>query len=870
MAEEHSSPALSFPSPGRLPKHPFFRWLYGVRHVLFAVGSLVLFMTALWVLHRELAHVHLSEVLEQFRAVSRGQIGLALLFTAVSYLSMTGYDALALRYIGRRLPYPRIAMISFTAVAVGQNVGMAMISSGMVRLRMYTAAGLTAAEVAIIVGMCTLTFGIGVTFVGGVALAFAPAEAATLIKLSNTEARLVGVLILLVLVIYLTWGILRREPLQIGGWRIPLPAPEVTFHQILLAGIDLCGAAAVLYTLLPGDLGVSYPHFLSIFLIAIVVGIASHVPAGAGVFETVLLLALPDAPRDMLLGAILAYRLVYYLLPLALAAMLAGAHEMHVYRAAIRRGVAVTGDSLTQIAPQIIGVAVFLAGTLLLASGATPVTAAHRAILHQYIPLSILELAHLFSSLSGVGLLILARELYLRVREAYRLSLWLLLIGILACLVKGLDYEESLVLALILGGLWLGRAAFDHPGSLLQQPFSAGWAAAVTLALMGTLWVGLFSFKYVDYSGDLWSLVSYEQDAARFMRAMLVSVVAVIGFSLAHLLRKEAPLPGLPDPEALERAWGVIRRGETTRGHLALSGDKRLLFNEAGDAFLMYQVRGRSWIALGDPLGPADRAMGLIWHFNELCEGKGGRATFYEVDERSLPQYRDLGLAPLEIGEEALVSLVDGAYCQGLRPGFDDDWEGLSFEVVEPPHTRVLMPQLREISDTWLSQRWRREKGFMQGSFEPAYLTRGPCALIRMGGEVLGFANLWTTPERTELAADLIRYRPVAPPSLLDYLFRNLCAWGAAEGYRTLNLGLAPLPDLDTHPLAPMWRQIGTLIFRHGEHFHSLREVRAFKERFQPQWRPKYVAAARGLGLPNVLLDVAALVDGGARGPTKA
>ncbi len=867
MVEEQATAGLSVPAPGQLPKHPFLRWLHGVRHVLFAAGSLVLFLTALWVLHRELAHVQLNEVLQQFRAVSRGQIWLALLFTAVSYLSMTGYDALALRYIGRRLPYPRIAMISFTAVAVGQNVGMAMISSGMVRLRMYTAAGLTAAEVAVIVGICTLTFGIGVTFVGGVALAFAPAEAATLVQLSNTQARLVGALILLVLVIYMAWGVLRREPLQIGGWRIPLPAPEVTFHQVLLAGVDLCAAAAVLYTLLPADLGVSYPHFLSIFLIAIVVGIASHVPAGAGVFETVLLLALPDAPRDVLLGAILAYRLVYYLLPLALAAMLAGAHEMHVYRDSIRQGVAVTGDSLTQITPQILGVAVFLAGTLLLASGATHVTADHLAILRAYLPLPMLELAHLFSSLAGVGLLILARELYLRVREAYRLSLWLLVIGMVACIIKGLDYEESLVLALILGGLWLGRDAFDHHGSLLEQPFSAGWAAAVALALIGTLWLGLFSFKQVEYSGELWSLVSYEGDVARFMRAMLVSVVAVIGFSLAHLSQPAAPQPELPDLAELERALAVIRRTESTRGHLALSGDKRLLFNEAADAFLMYQVRGRSWIALGDPVGPADRAADLIWHFSELCEGEGGRATFYDVAEAALPQYRDLGLAPLEIGEEALVSLAEG---RGLPIGEREPWEGLSFEVADPARIKVLLPQLREISEAWLSQRWARDKGFVQGLYDPGYLTRGPCALIRTGGEVIGFANLWTTPERTELAADLIRYRPEAPQPLLDYLFTELCAWGAAEGYRTLNLGLAPLADLDTHPLAPMWRQIGTLPFRYGEHFHTLAEVRAFKERFQPQWRPKYVAAARGLGLPNLFLDVATLIAGGARGPAKA
>lgn len=871
MVEKQATAGSASAAPVALPKHPFLRWLHGVRHLVFAAASLVLFLAALWVLHRELAHVHLRDVLAHFRAVSGGQIGIALVFTLGSYLSLTGYDVLALRYIGRRLPYPRVAMISFTAVAVGHNVGLAMISAGVVRLRMYTAAGLSAAEVAVIVMFCTLTFGIGVTFVGGVALAAAPAEAAALLNISDVQARLVGIAILIVLGIYMGWGVVRREPLQLGGWQVPLPAPEVTIHQLVLAALDLCCAAAVLYTLLPADLGVSYPYFLSIFVIAIVVGIASHVPAGAGVFETVLLLAMPDAPRDVLLGAILAYRLVYYLMPLALAAALAGAHEMHVYRASIRRGVALAGDSLTHMAPQILGVAVFLAGFLLLASGATSTSANRLDSLSGLLPLGVIEVAHLLGSLAGVGLLILARELYQRVQEAYRLSVWLLAIGILACLIKGLDFEEALVLTVIFGALWLGRDAFDRHGSLLEQSFSAAWAAAVIFALIGTLWLGLFSFKHVAYDNALWWQFAYDGDTGRFLRASFVSIIAAGGFSLAHLLRPPKPEPELPGSDDLHRALAVIADCADTRGHLALVGDKRLLFDDRARAFLMYQIRGRSWISLGDPVGPPEHSADLVWRFNELCDGHGGRVAFFQVDAQNLPLYLDLGLAPMKIGEEAVVSLegralAEHAWGDLTRIRHGTQWSRTTFEVAETSHVKVLMPQLRSLSETWLSGRRGRERGFIQGNCEPAYLSHFPCALVRQAGEPVAFANLWLGADRAELAADLVRCRPDAPEGMLDYLFAELLIWGATEGYRKLNLGLAPLAGLESHPLAPLWRRVGTLLFRYGEHFSTLAEVRAFKERFQPTWRPKYVAASRGIGLPGVLLDVAALISAGPRG----
>lgn len=137
---------------------------------------------------------------------------------------------------------------------------------------------------------------------------------------------------------------------------------------------------------------------------------------------------------------------------------------------------------------------------------------------------------------------------------------------------------------------------------------------------------------------------------------------------------------------------------------------------------------------------------------------------------------------------------------------------------------------------------------------------------MRHEGRIVGFANIWACGGRQELSVDLMRHRPDAPPGVMDFLFTELMLWGAREGYGRFSLGMAPLAGLEAHPLAPLWHRVGTLVYRHGEHFYNFQGLRAFKEKFDPQWQPWYLAGPGGIALPGVLLDVAALIGGGLKG----
>jgi len=177
-----------------------------------------------------------------------------------------------------------------------------------------------------------------------------------------------------------------------------------------------------------------------------------------------------------------------------------------------------------------------------------------------------------------------------------------------------------------------------------------------------------------------------------------------------------------------------------------------------------------------------------------------------------------------------------------------------------------LIVELKEISDTWLAQKQTREKGFSLGFFTPAYLQRGPVALVRQDSKIVAFANLWLGADHEELSPDLMRYRPEAPDDVMEYLFIQLMLWGKQQGVRWFSLGIAPLSGLEDRALAPLWNRLGAFMFRHGEHFYNFQGVRTYKEKFDPEWEPRYLVSPGGFALPRILANIATLISGGLKG----
>jgi phosphatidylglycerol lysyltransferase len=191
--------------------------------------------------------------------------------------------------------------------------------------------------------------------------------------------------------------------------------------------------------------------------------------------------------------------------------------------------------------------------------------------------------------------------------------------------------------------------------------------------------------------------------------------------------------------------------------------------------------------------------------------------------------------------------------------------DGGTFRVVQPPDVDALLPALEEVSNEWLRDKAAAEKGFSLGFFARDYVRRFPVALVERNGRIEAFANIWTADGRHELSVDLMRHRESPIHQLMDGLFVHLFLWAQSQGYEYFNLGMAPLSGLGESPVAPLWARVANLVFEHGERFYNFQGLRAYKEKFHPQWEPRYLAYPGRLTLAPILADVSALVAGGYR-----
>jgi phosphatidylglycerol lysyltransferase len=180
-----------------------------------------------------------------------------------------------------------------------------------------------------------------------------------------------------------------------------------------------------------------------------------------------------------------------------------------------------------------------------------------------------------------------------------------------------------------------------------------------------------------------------------------------------------------------------------------------------------------------------------------------------------------------------------------------------------------LLPTLQAVSDDWLATKRTREKGFSLGFFDAEYLANFPIAIARRDGETVAFANVWTSEAKHMASADLMRFSSAAPRGVMEYLFVKLMLWARDEGYKMFDLGMAPLSGFERRALAPAWQRLGAMVYRHGEHFYHFRGLRQYKEKFDPEWEPRYLAAPGGLAIPRILANVTGLVSGGLTGAVR-
>ena len=291
--------------------------------------AVALVALAAFLLYRTLSRYSRDELVASLTSIPAARIALAGLFAALSYLCLTGFDFLALRYVGSRLPYRRAALASFCSLSLGHNIGFAALSSGAIRYRFYTRWGLRGADVARIIVFCGITVGLGLMILGGIALVLRADLAAKMTGLSQPTVLGLGVASLAAAAGYLALAAFVRKPLRISKWSLDPPPLRIALGQVVIGPLNFACVAACLYHALAGVAEVTYIPVATAYVIANLSALISHVPGGLGVIETVVLYLLPGAS---VIGGLVAFRAIYFLVPLAIGAPLFGLCELLLKR----------------------------------------------------------------------------------------------------------------------------------------------------------------------------------------------------------------------------------------------------------------------------------------------------------------------------------------------------------------------------------------------------------------------------------------------------------------------------------------------------------------------------------------------------------
>ncbi|MBB4566820.1 lysylphosphatidylglycerol synthase domain-containing protein [Rhizobium leucaenae] len=274
---------------------------------------------AFWLLYRILQHYSFDDIRSSLLNIPLRRLCFALLCAAASYLCLTGFDFLAIVSLGKSLPYRKVALASFVSLSMGHNIGFAGLSSGAFRYRYYSRWGLGIEEVTKIILFCGVTVGLGLITLGGIALLVNPADAAGLLKSNTRDIRAAGAIVLVVPVLYAFLAMVLRQRLTLWRWSFELPPLRIALLQIAAGTLNFTCVSMCLHQLLSAFADVALFRSITAFVLANTAVLATHVPGGLGVLETTVAYIVPEAAS---IGALIAFRCIYFFIPLVLGTML--------------------------------------------------------------------------------------------------------------------------------------------------------------------------------------------------------------------------------------------------------------------------------------------------------------------------------------------------------------------------------------------------------------------------------------------------------------------------------------------------------------------------------------------------------------------
>lgn len=618
-----------------------------------AVLGVALLIGAIYIVQREFRHLRLKDIGESLSAIPALALAFSFVWTILSYFILTFYDRLGTIYAGHKVSYGRVAFASFCAYSLSHNLGFAAVSGAAVRYRLYAHWGLTPLQIGKTVAFCSLTFGLGGMVLGG-AILFLEPRAIPFFGQHLPKIALygVGALLWAIVLAYVTLSKVFGR-MKVFGHDIELPGWRMAIVQVLLATVDVAVTATIFYALLPEAPGLTWLIFLGVYVASYTAGLAANLPGGIGVFDTAMLFGLePYLSAPHIVGAILVFRLYYYVIPLFLAGSLFAGNEILLRGGGLLRHfnrlppVQAIGrwsepDFAVTAATGVVG----LCGILMLCLGVLAPQADFSWIDPDYGEFAS-QAGQFVPSLIGAGLVMMAIGLSHRVNLAWSLTILLLVTG--AAFAATQDNRLWVAGILVLTTLLLApfRACFYRHAHLMSGPLQPG--SALTLGVLGLCLFSLAvtrSHTHFLQNNAFWAVV-ISPELPNTLR-LTVAIAVMLALTAIWLLLRPGRVRYLPwDTSARELllSWGAGMDQQADGVVLGESARAAIAFRRCGGVLL----------GLGDPVGDETDRVSTIWRLRDLAAQEGVDAAVWHAGPELLKVYGDLGLTALPLGSDGL------------------------------------------------------------------------------------------------------------------------------------------------------------------------------------------------------------------------
>jgi len=843
----------------------------------------VVFLTIVaWLLWHEIGEFPLPDIQKTLLDVpTLPALGVAAL--AIFSVAFTGLvDWRIGRWLKLELPGGELLRLAFVANGMANTLNLSGAMGASIRLMGLSSHKVPLSRAAALIGMQALSLMSGLSL-----LVIATLATSSLPMTSGTPQHWIAAAVLALAALYLPLYFFLTSRRTMMRWLpadVGVPPLRLKLELTLVSFIDWLLAAATLYACihLSGE-HVKPGLLLGVFAGASVLGLVSQVPAGIGVIDGLVLLALTEAGYDKaaILSGLMLFRICYYLLPL-FGGLYVGSEMLTQRLALVNRlrqrlaghplfGVlGLPAAMLGDLGMRVLAILTFGAGAMQLASAAIPSIMEHVEVVRDNLPILAVESSNWFSILSGVLLLGLARGIDGRLRVAYRMAQWLLVISAILAIPKGLHFGEAAFLLAVAVLLRTRKNAFTRRAMTLSSATTFGWYAGLLVCVLVFFAIGSAQVLGDD-SFDLF-YIGFGEHTSRIGRGMAAALIGLVLYLIWQVFAVKRPALTLPSRSELDLARTLYTaNGGGEFAHLTFMRDKHLFWAADRQAVVAYGSIRNRLVALGSPCGPEATLDRAILEFRRFADAQDRVPVFYEVLEPDLSHYHDHGFDLFKLGELAIIELAEfslaGKRWEDLRQAVNRSTkERITFEIVTAPFDSVVLAEVKRVSDAWLTDKDSAEKGFSLGRFDADYISLSPLALVRRSGELIAFANLVLPYGPNDAASlDMMRHVGDAPRSTMDFLFAQVMLWAQAQGYRTFSLGMAPLSRVGDNQYARFNERLAALAFRYGNSLYNYQGVRRYKDKFKPEWTGTYLAYPRGVWVPGLLIDIAALVSGGYR-----